>query len=299
MKWAIIGIVALVVLGGVGYAVYELTDAPEQAQEWWDEKRLENFETIANRELDNFEETIAEHKATLKKLKSDRIMWAGHEDWDGYEKEQETGFHTLMFYEEQIEHRNTQGQALAKAYKEYMNSDSAVINADSGEVDREAMFTVSVPQKDGGASSKEMSLDTIKQYTDKLSTDIAELEANRDRVESMVKQYDQAIVEWTNQVKVEEEQLVELRKEVKMIAAEIKLQKAKADLAELNKAINGEESDSELGSLIRKFEQKKSKFEREELVSSDEETKTSSEISLDDLDAGSSTGPSTSNRFLN
>ena len=51
MKWAIIGIVALVVLGGVGYAVYTLTNAPEQAQEWWDEKKLDNFETLEVVEL--------------------------------------------------------------------------------------------------------------------------------------------------------------------------------------------------------------------------------------------------------
>lgn len=300
MKWAIIGIVALVVLGGVGYAVYELTDAPEQAEAWWDEKRLDNFETIANRELDDFEEKIAEHEKTLTKLKADRLMWAGHPDYEMNEKEQDTGFLTKLGYESLIEHRSAQGRALAAAYKDFVNSDDVTVDADTGEPDKTVPITVAVPQKNGTEVSREMSAEEIEAYLGQLEEELIELEVNHERVSGMVGEYDQAIVEWENQIGQEKEDLVELRKEVKMIAAEIKLQKAKEDLAELNKAINGEESDSELGGLIHKYEENKSKFQREQLVAADEKAKESKSISLDDLDEPSGTsGGTTKSRFLN
>ena len=107
MKWALIGIVALAVIGGGGYAIYKLTDAPEQAQEWWDEKKLDNFETLANRELDDFEKKIAEHKQIQKKMKVDRVLWAGHAELGdaNFKEQKDTGFWTLYGYEHEIEHR--------------------------------------------------------------------------------------------------------------------------------------------------------------------------------------------------
>ena len=43
MKTAIIAIVVLALLGGVGYGVYRWTDAPERAEAWMKEQDLKNF----------------------------------------------------------------------------------------------------------------------------------------------------------------------------------------------------------------------------------------------------------------
>ena len=300
MKWALIGIVALAVIGGGGYAIYKLTDAPEQAQEWWDEKKLDNFETLANRELDDFEKKIAEHKQTQKKMKVDRVLWAGHAELGdaNYKEQKDTGFWTLYGYEHEIEHRTKQGEALAASYKEAAGAANAVIDADTGELAADAMITCSIPQKDGTTISREMKAEDVIAQLGNIENALVEAEANKDRVAQMVDQYDQSIEAWNVQIAKEEEEIKELRKQVKSISAEIKLQKAKEDLAELNKTINGNSDDSELGKLIRGFEQRKTKFKAEELVAADEGKKGGGSVSLSDLDKPTKTDGAKKSRFL-
>ncbi|MCB9893897.1 MAG: hypothetical protein H6839_05590 [Planctomycetes bacterium] len=300
MKWAIIGIVAAVVLGGAGYAIYKLTDAPEQAQEWWDEKKLDNFETLANRELDDFEKKIAEHKEIQQKMKVDRVLWAGHEKLGdaNFKEQKDTGFWTLYGYEHEIEHRTNQGEALAAAYKEAAGAANAVIDADTGELASDAMITCSIPQRDGTTASREMKAEEVLAQLGNIEAALIEAEANKGRVQQMVEQYDQSITAWDTQIAKEEEELKELRKQVKSISAEIKLQKAKEDLAELNKTINGNSDDSELGKLIRGFEQRKTKFQAEELVAADEGKKGGGSVSLSDLDKPAKTDGPKKSRFL-
>lgn len=300
MKWAIIGIIAVVVLGGVGYAVYTLTSAPEDAQEWWDEKKLDNFEVLANRELDDFEEKIAEHKAMQKKLKIDRILWAGHEELGdaNFKEQKETGFWTLLGYQKELEHRTKQGEALAAAYNAAVAAPGAVIDANTGELAADAKITCAVPQRDGSSNNLELTAEALLKQLSNIETALIDAEANVGRVEQMVKQYDLSIAAWDEQIAKEEEQIVELRKEVKSIAAEIKLQKAKEDLAELNKTISGDSEDSELGKMIRGFENRKTKFKAEELVAADEGKKGGGAVSLDDLDKPSKSSAPKTSRFL-
>lgn len=301
MKWAVIGLVAVIVLGAAGYAVYTLTSAPEQAQEWWDEKKLDNFEVLANRELDDFEKKIGDHKSTLQKLKVDRIIWAGHEEmgWDNA-KEQKTGFWTLRGYQMQQAFRTKQGEALAGAYKKGLET-KGTMDSTTGEksLPAETVISVELPSKDGLTSVREMTAEEVMKLLGDIEVDLVEMETNAKRLESVVAEYDKSIADWDAQIKLEEEQLKELRKEVKLVAAEIKIQKAKEDLAELNKAISGEGGDSELGKMIRKYEERKTKFKAEELVAADEGKKAGKSISLDDLDKPAKGGSAPAkSRFL-
>lgn len=301
MKWAVIGLVALVVLGGAGFAVYKLTDAPEQAQEWWDEKKLDNFEVLANRELDDFEKKIGDHKETLKKLKVDRLMWAGHEELgEANTKEQKTGFWTLLGYQKQLNYRTKQGEALAGAYKKAIEA-KGTMDTNTGEktLAADTLISVDLPSKDGLATTRELKAEDVLKLLGDIEVELVEIEANAKRVEGVVAEYDKSVSDWEAQIKLEEEQLKELRKEVKMVAAEIKIQKAKEDLAELNKAINGEGGDSELGKMIRKYEERKTKFKAEELVATDEGKKAKTSVSLDDLDKPAKGGSAPAkSRFL-
>lgn len=300
MKWAVIGIIAAVVLGAAGYGIYTLTDAPEQAQEWWDEKKLDNFETLANRELDDFEKKIEQHKATQKKLKIDRMLWAGHEEIgeNNFKEQKDTGFWTLYGYEKEIELRTAQGEALAAAYKKAAEGPNAVIDADTGDLAGDAAILCEVPQRDGSIDQQELTADTVLKQLSNIENALIEAEANRDRVKQMVEQYELSIKAWDDQIAKEEEEIVELRKQVKSISAEIKLQKAKEDLAELNKAIAGEDSNSELGKLIHGFEQRKTKFKAEELVAADEGKKGGGAVSLSDLDKPAKKDAPKKSRFL-
>lgn len=299
MKWAVIAVVLAVVLGGVGYAIYTLTDAPEQAQEWWDEKKLDNFEVLANRELDDFEKKIAEHKDTLRKLKVDRITWAGHEELgEGNFKEQKTGFWTLLGYQKQLSYRTKQGEALAAAYKKASSAPDAAIDVDSGELSADTALLVSMPSRDGTTTDRNLKAGEALKLLGDIEVDLVDVEVNVKRVEAIVAEYDKSVAEWEEQIKKEEAEIKELRKEVKLVAAEIKIQKAKQDLAELNKAIRGEGGNSELGSMIRKYEDRKTRFKAEELVAADEGKKTSAEISLDDLDKPAKGSAPAKSRFL-
>jgi phage shock protein A len=300
MKWAIIAVVSLVVLGGVGYGIYTLTSVPEDAQEWWDEKKLDNFEVLANRELDDFEKKIAEHKSTQKKMKVDRILWAGHEELGdaNFKEQKETGFWTLYGYKKELEHRTKQGEALAAAYKQAASAAGAAIDASTGELASDAKITCSVPQRGGSANSKEFTAEEVLKQLTNIENALLDAEANVGRVEQMVEQYDSSISAWDVQIAKEEEEIVELRRQVKSIAAEIKLQKAKEDLAELNKTISGESEDSELGKMIRGFENRKTKFKAEELVAADEGKKGGGSVSLDDLDKPATASTPKTSRFL-
>lgn len=302
MKWAVIGVIALVVLGAGGYAVYKLTDAPERAQEWWDEKKLDNFETLANRELDEFEKKIAGHKDTLKKLKVEKITWEGHEELgDANYKEQKTGFWTLLGYQKQHAYRTKQGNALGAAYTKALDA-KGTMDSTTGEksLPADTVIAVELPSKDGLTSARELKAEDILKLLGDIEVELVELEANAKRVEGVVAEYAKSIQAWEDQIKLEEEELKNLRKEVKLVAAEIKIQKAKEDLAELNKAINGQGGNSELGKMIRKYEERKTKFKAEELVAADEGKKAKTGVSLDDLDkpAKGTTAPAKS-RFLN
>lgn len=301
MKWAVIGLLAVVVLGGIGFAVYKLTDAPEQAQEWWDEKKLDNFEVLANRELDDFEKKIGDHKSTLQKLKVDRMMWAGHEELgDANYKEQKTGFWTLLGYQKQLTYRTKQGEALASAYKKAIEA-NGTMDTNTGEktLAADAVLSVELPSKDGLTSTRELKAEEVLKLLGDIEVELVDIEANAKRVEGVVAEYDKSVADWDAQIKLEEDQLKELRKEVKMVAAEIKIQKAKEDLAELNKAISGEGGDSELGKMIRKYEERKTKFKAEELVAADEGKKAKTSVSLDDLDKPAKGGSAPAkSRFL-
>lgn len=299
MKWAIIGIVAVVVLGGAGYAVYELTDWFEQGQDWWDEKKLDNFETHANRELDAFEKKIAEHEKTLREMKVDRVMWAGDETLGERNfKEGDNGFWTKYGYDEHIKYRENQGKALAAAYKKAAAATDASIDTATGELDAETVISVDLPDRKGVVSTKELKASELLSILGEIEEDLIDKEANLARVEDMVAQFDTSIKAWEKQIETEKSELKDLRKEVKTIAAEIKLQKAKEDLAELNKAINGKESDSELGKMIHQFETKKARFQAEELVAADEGKKGGGSVTLADLDKPTSKKAPAKSRFL-
>jgi hypothetical protein len=317
MKWAIIAVFGLVVLGGIGYLVYELTDAPERAQQAWDEARLNNFETIANRELADFEKKISEYEATLNKLRTDHIQWAGHPSYDGNTKQQPHGFLTALGYEIEIAFLSARGKSLAAAYRQASQAEGAQINADTGQLDESVSISANVLTRNDSALAKaiaegkdpaevnfnanvrQISAGDILSLLHDIETNLIEHEANRDRIGSIAKEYAASITEWEQLVKASKEQLQEMRKEVAQIAAEIKLQKAREDLDELNRSIRGESTDSKLGTMIHNFENRRDKFQREQLVRGDQKAaETPTRTTLADLDSPATSQPTRTSRFL-
>lgn len=300
MKWAIIGIVAVVVLGGAGYAVYELTDWFEQGQDWWDEKRLENFETIALRDLDEKQKKLDKSEKDLFEFKVQLTKYIGGESFGkaNFTKDG-SGFLTRYGYDKEIEYLTKQGEALASALTSAESAPNAVIDADSGKLDQETMISVTLPRKDGGEFTKDLSAKQINILLSKNEVELSRNEKSLKRLNEMIAKLEAVKKEWKLTNEKQKDALDDLRQQVTAISMEMKAQEALENLDEINKAIRGEESDSELGKLIHDFEVKKADYQARKLVEADDVEAAKSEISLKDIEGpNDDTTSSVKSRFL-
>ena len=301
-KW-IAAVVAVLVLGGAGFAIYKLTNIPEQAKEWWDEKKLDNFETLANREIADFEGKITGLKDTLHKKEVERVLWAGDPKLGdaNYKEQKDTRFKTLLGYTNLIAWRSKQGEALAAAYKAKAKEGGVDVAAGTTDLKPETMVSVELPimsyaTGDYTKDVRDMKAAAIMEQLGNIETELTVLETEKKGVEEVIAQYDVVIKEVGDQIGTMEKSLKDMGQQVKLIAAQIKVQKAKEDLAELNKAIRGQGGKSELGDMIAKYEQRKTKFTAEEIVSA--EKKADSKVSLSDLDKPTGTTSAKTSRFM-
>lgn len=298
MKWAIIGIIGLVVLGGVGYAIYELTDWTERSEEWWDEKKLENFPVHAAREIEDMEGRLKKLKDTRKDLDLERIKLAGGEKFkDSNFSNADTGFMTKYGYETKIKWYTDAGNALGKAYTDAASAPDALIDSGTGKLDGKAKLTVSFvnPATGRQLNNEVLTASDILNMLGEIETELSTMEYELPLVEQAIAEYAATIQEVDETISAQEAALKEFRMEVKKIEAELKMIKVKEDLAEINKAINGKESNSKLGGMISQYEKKKKDFTAKQVQAEGEST--GKPKSLADLGKGSK-GPSTSTRFI-
>ncbi len=298
MKWALIAIVAVVVLGGVGYAVYELTSLPEDAQEWWDEQKLENFPTQAAREIKDMEDRLAKLKDTRQELDLERIKLQGGESMgDSNFKEVDTGFMTRYGYDKKIEMYIAAGEKLGASYKDTASSPDALINADTGELSDKATMVVSFTNPMDGKQirEKELTVADVMNILGQIEEKLVTYEYERELVNEAITGYEETIKEIDTTIKAQEQALKEFRQEVKKIEAQLKIIKVKEDLAEINKAISGKESNSELGKLIAQYEKKKKDFAARQMQ--DAGTVENKPKGLEDLSKESVSAPKSS-RFI-
>lgn len=298
MKWAVIGIIAVVVLAGAGFVIYQLTDWPEQGQEWWDEKRLENFPAIAEREIQEMEGRLEKLKETRKDLDLQRLKLEGGESMkESNFSTADTGFMTKWGYEKKIVAYTEAGTALGTAYKEAAAAPGAAINADTGELDEKAEIVVSFvnPQTNRKINNEKLTAADVLNMLAEIDESLTQYEYELPLVEEAIGSYVEIIKEVDVTIKAQEEALKEFRQEVRKIEAQLKIIKVKEDLAEINKAINGEESNSELGKLIGQYEKKKKDFAAREMQAQDKGSKPKG---LADVGKGSPTSSGKGSRFL-
>ncbi len=298
MKWAIIGLIGLVVLGGVGYAIYELTDWTERGEEWWDEKKLENFPAHAAREIEEMESRLTKLKDTRKELDLERIKLAGGEKFkDSNFSDADTGFMTKYGYETKIKWYTDAGNALGKAYTDAAAAPGAVIDSGTGKLDSKAEMTVSfVNPKDGRQLNNQvLTAADVLNMLGEIETDLSTLEYELPLVEQAIAEYSATISEVDETIAAQEQALKEFKMEVKKIEAELKMIKVKEDIAEINKAIAGKESNSKLGGMIAQYEKKKKDFTAKQVQAEGEST--GKPKSLADLGKGSK-GTTSTSRFI-
>lgn len=297
MKWAVIGIIAIVLLGGIGFVVYQLTDWPEQGQEWWDEKRLENFPAIAEREIKEMEGRLEKLKETRKDLDLQRLKLEGGEAMkESNYSTADTGFLTKWGYEKKIAAYTEAGTALGNAYKDAAAAPGAVVSGDTGELDGKAKVVVSFvnPLNNRKVNNEEYTAADVLNMLAEIDETLTQYEYELPLVVEAIGSYTEIIKDVDETIKAQEAALKEFRQEVKKIEAQLKIIKVKEDLNEINAAINGKESSSELGKLIGQYEKKKKDFSAREMQAQEKGSKPKG---LADAGKGSPTS-SKGSRFL-
>ncbi|MBK9973268.1 MAG: hypothetical protein IPP14_00575 [Planctomycetes bacterium] len=258
MKWAVIGLVALVVLGGVGYGVYRWTDAPEKAQEWMDEQDLKNFPTQARRELKEMQADLEKRKELKKDLQKDVIAREGRDTWDTDTlKQEKNGLATALWYGKVIE-RNETGikDIVGQVKKERANLVAAgTVDTATGKVPADHEYTIS----SANGKTLKWTEARAKEETDKLAKEIETAKRKKELQERVItakKNYVVKLDELTDKLG---KKIEEMEAFISEMEVELELLKIEEDIAEINKSMNGEGS-NKFGKAIANFRNKKKDF---------------------------------------
>lgn len=258
MKWAVIGLVALVVLGGIGYGVYRWTDVPEQAEAWMSEQDLKNFPTQARRELKKMQEELETQKGKKKDLEKDIIVRQGVETWtDAQLKEEINGLSCAIWYTKAIDRNETAIKDIVSQVKKEREQlvAAGTVDAATGKVPADHEYTISAP----GGKSLKWTEARAKQETDKLAKEVATAKRKKELQERVInakKGYIVKLDEVTDKLgkKIEEMQVF-----IEEMEVELELLKIEEDIAEINKAMNGEGT-NKFGTAIGNFRKKQKEF---------------------------------------
>jgi len=281
MKWAIIGIVGLVVLGSIGYGVYRWTDVPEQAQEWMDEQDLKNFPTQARRELDTMRKDLEEKKQVKRDLEKDIIAREGRDDWDeGTLKSETNGLATIVWYERQIKkYENAIADIVTQVKEEeQVLIDNGTVDADTGKIPADHQYTIT------GASGNSLSWTKAraKQETDKIALEVKKINRKVELQTRVIEKKKQYVTKLDSLITKMDGKIDEMEVFIEEMVVEIELLELEEDIAEVNAAIAGEENGNKFGSAISKFREKQKEFLAEQELSEQEAPKDDSYFSESD-----------------
>lgn len=258
MKWAVIGLVAVIVLGAAGYGIYRWTDVPEQAQEWMDEQDLKNFPTQARRELKDMQKDLEDRKKMRNALIDDVTKREGRDNWDADTlAQEEKGLATVLHYKRDIEKKESAIKDIVAQVKKERETlvAAGTVDAATGKVPADHEYSISAP---GGRSLKWTEA-RAKQETDKMAKEVATAKrklASQEKIITAKKAYVTKLDELTEQLgkKIEEMQVF-----IEEMEVELELLEIEKDIADINKAMNGD-GDNKFGKAIAKFRSKKKDF---------------------------------------
>lgn len=281
MKWAIIGLLGLVVLGGVGYGVYRWTDLPEQGQEWMDEQDLKNFPTQARRELDDMRKDLEEKKTVKRDLEKDIIAREGREDWDDATLKSETkGLATQLWYERQAAKYDKAIQDIVTQVKVEQEKlvAAGTVDADSGKVPADHEYSITA------SNGKELkwTMARAKQETDKMALESKKFQRKADLQKRVVSKKKEYVTKLDSLIGKMEVKIDEMQAFIEEMEVEIELLELEENIAEVNEAINGGGSDNKFGKAINKFREKQKEFLAEQELSEKEAPKDDSYFSETD-----------------
>lgn len=292
MKWIAIGLLAVVVLGAGGYAVYRWTDMPERAQGWMDEQDLKNFPTQAKRELDSRKKELEEWKGKKKAVDVDVIAREGRADWDDATlKAEKNGLACIAWYEKQNKKYEA---AINDIVSQVKKQQKAEVDRSGGAIakveDIDPKFEYSITVANGTESK--WTLAKAQAETDKLAKDKATFERKMKLQQGIVSKKKEYSAKMGELVTTLEKKIEEMEIFIEEMTAALETLQLEKDIDEINKSINGQGGESKFGKSIANFRQKQKEFAAEkELAAS---TKPADDGYFSESDAPKEAGASTS-----
>lgn len=282
MKWAIIGIIGLVVLGGVGFAVYRWTDLPERTEEWMNEQDLKNFPTLAKREVKEMRENLAGYEKSKKELQTDIIKREGRDTWSAQDNEG-----TILGFTAQMGELDDAIKAIVTQVKDQQAQLVAAGTVDSatGKVPESHEYVIT------NKSGKEFkwTLAKAREMTDKYAEDRAKVERKRERQQRIVDAKKAYVTKLDDAVSRLAKKIEEMEEYIEDMETEMELLKIEEDIASINASLSGENDDNRFGAAIRKFRDKKKEFLAEQELATTSAPKDDDFLgSSDDTPKGSS-----------
>lgn len=308
-KWIGIILGLAIVLGAVGFVAVKTgwwATAKESGEAWMDEQQLKNFPALARQELKGMEGKLNEAKATRKKLQ-DKINF--HKGTDTMPEDVLTdesgGYATVKGYDILTKRKNefidARKKAISSIVAEVKAEQKAIIDASGGAIskseDIEASHQYTVTKPNG--TKVKYTLADARKVTDDLAKEIASAEKDvekyvkrKERLQGIVTKMEQTGSKLDTAIAKQEEKIKEMKIFIDDMEAELKLLEIEKDIAAINAAINGEESNSEFGKIINKYKKAQKEFyaSQGETDSAAKEVKGPSASDFMGTDSSASTG---------
>jgi chromosome segregation ATPase len=280
MKWIGIGVVLAVLLGGLGFVAVKtgwFASAKEDANAWMDEQQLKNFPALAREELRAMEGRLATTKKQQKDLNTKVNYYAGSDNMsESSLTDESNGYATVKGYDilkKKADDKIASCEAainklvgeVKAAQADYIKANPTI--TESGAIPADVTYEVT---KSNGGKTK-ITLADAKKITADIAKDIDKAKKEKDRFEKRQARLTELVAKLKTTsssldkaIEVQAEKIDDMKVMITDMEAELKLLEIEKDIASINAAIEGKESDSKFGKLIANFKDNKRKWEAEQ-----------------------------------
>lgn len=280
MKWIAIGLIGLVLIGGLGFVAVKtgwFATAKEQGEAWMDEQQLKNFPALARQELKAMEDRLATSKKQQREINNKINYYNGTDNMSEASLiDESNGYATVKGYDllkkkadDLISKNDAAAKKLAgeiKAGQEaYIKANPSITETGAIPADVKYEVTKASGEKTSitYADAKKAIGEMVKTI-DKAKKDKDRFEKRKARLEELVTKLKTTSGSLEKACEVQAEKIDDMKVLITDMEAELKLLEIEKDIAAINAAIEGKESDSNFGKLIAKFKDNKRKWEAEQ-----------------------------------
>lgn len=280
MKWIAIGLIGLVLIGGLGFVAVKtgwFATAKEEGEAWMDEQQLKNFPALARQELKAMEERLATSKKQQREISNKINYYNGTDNMSEASLiDESNGYATVKGYDilkKKAEDTISKNDAAAKKLAgEIKAGQDAYIKAnptitETGAIPADVKYEVTKGSGEKMSitySDAKKAIGEMVKNIDKAKKEKDRFEKRQARLTELVGKLKTTSGSLEKAVEVQAEKIDDMKVLITDMEAELKLLEIEKDIAAINAAIDGKESDSNFGKLIAKFKDNKRKWEAEQ-----------------------------------